>query len=955
MRNIYSFLAFGLLSMPIMAVAQRSTQATPQPVWNPNVSETIYRNPVIYADYSDPDVCRVGHNYYLTASSFNQVPGLPILHSRDLVNWSIVGHALDQVPPARYYASSPRHGKGVWAPSIRHHNGWFYIFWGDPDHGVYMVRSKQADKGWSRPTLVMKAKGVIDPCPFWDEDGTCYLAYAWAASRAGVNSVICMAPMNAQATRVTGPGSIVFDGNDDLNHTAEGPKVYKRNGFYYLMFPAGGVKNGWQMCARSKHIMGPYEARRVMQQGATVVNGPHQGAWVDTPMGEHWFMHFQDVGVCGRVTHLQPMKWVNDWPVIGIDTDGDGCGEPVNEWTKPIIAAGDAASRIEQQPAEGDECNSVQMSAAWQWSANAHPLWGMTTPYGYMRLYSWPRGGKKANLWHQPNLLLQKFPAPQFSATTHVSFSAKENKQEAGLVVMGWDYSALTVRRMDNAFQLCQLTCRDAEQEGKEQRKVLLQLPTSYSDTIPYAPTIKCKIYLRVNVKLGGICQFAYSLDGIDYTPVGSDFQAREGKWIGAKVGLVTLQDVGDEKQNRGWMDVDWFRITPLVKTVDDDLAYCHRQVLRAVDSLAQGGLIDFTRQPRNILQADMQQGRGAWNTRPSTPEEWCSGFWPGILWLDYEYSGDKRIKKLAQGFSSSLNYLAHRNPYDHDLGFLMFCSYGNAMRVAPSKPYRDLIVQSAHQLARLYNPRVGTMLSWPREVKKQGWPHNTIMDNMMNLEMLFWAAKHGGHDSLYTIAKTHAVTTMNNHFRPDGSCYHVAVYDTIGGQLIKGVTHQGYADNSMWARGQSWAIYGYTMVYRETRDRQFLDFAQKVTDIYLKRLQERAADGIPLWDFDDPDPHAPRDASAACVVASALLELAQYVDQVKAQYYLSEARRMLASLSSGYQSGMKNVAFLLHSTGHKPAGSEIDASIIYADYYYLEALLRLRRLNEGKDVLGVG
>ena len=280
---------------------------------------------------------------------------------------------------------------------------------------------------------------------------------------------------------------------------------------------------------------------------------------------------------------------------------------------------------------------------------------------------------------------------------------------------------------------------------------------------------------------------------------------------------------------------------------------------------------------------------------------------------------------------------------------FLIFCSYGKGYEVNHSQEYKDVILAFADSLATLFNPVVGTILSWPREAKPRNWPHNTIMDNMMNLDMMFWAAKNGGNKLLYDLAVTHAKTTMKNHFRPDGSCYHVAVYDTINGDLIKGVTHQGYADHSMWARGQSWAIYGYTMVYRYTHNRVFLDFAQKVTDIYIKRLKETSDDLVPLWDMDDPrgvKGGAPKDASTACVVADALLELQQYVGGEKGEEYKLFALQSLAQLSTDrYQSGKKNVAFLMHSTGHHPAGSEIDASIIYADYYYLEALMRAKAL----------
>ena len=375
---------------------------------------------------------------------------------------------------------------------------------------------------------------------------------------------------------------------------------------------------------------------------------------------------------------------------------------------------------------------------------------------------------------------------------------------------------------------------------------------------------------------------------------------------------------------------------------VDKQLQYCHKQVKRALAELQQKDVsFDYTMEPRNILKGDKQKG---WNCRKATPEEWCDGFWPGILWMDYQNTQDEAVRKAAEGYTESLKGIAYRPCYDHDIGFLMFCSYGKGYEVNHSQEYKNVILASADSLATLFNPIVGTILSWPREVKPRNWPHNTIMDNMMNLDMMFWAARNGGNKLLYDLAVTHAKTTMQNHFRPDGSCYHVAVYDTISGNLIKGVTHQGYADNSMWARGQSWAIYGYTMVYRYTRNRMFLDFAQKVTDIYIKRLKETSDDLIPLWDMDDPrgTKGAPKDVSAACVVADALLELQQYVGGEKGEEYKQFAIQSLAQLSTDkYQSGKKNVAFLMHSTGHHPAGSEIDASIIYADYYYLEALNR--------------
>ena len=380
---------------------------------------------------------------------------------------------------------------------------------------------------------------------------------------------------------------------------------------------------------------------------------------------------------------------------------------------------------------------------------------------------------------------------------------------------------------------------------------------------------------------------------------------------------------------------------------VNKALDYCAKQTQRTLTELKTDSGIDYTMMPRNIM-ADEQH----WNCRKATKEEWCAGFWPGVLWYDYEYTKDKQVLEEAENFTHSLKFLSHIPAYDHDLGFLVFCSYGNGYRLTKNPAYKQVILDTADTLATLFNPIVGTILSWPREVEPRNWPHNTIMDNMINLEMLFWAAKNGGNPYLYDIAVSHADKTMKSQFRPDYTSYHVAVYDTITGNLIKGVTHQGYADSTMWARGQAWAIYGYTVVYRETKDPKYLDFAQKVTDVYLDRLPE---DKVPYWDFDDPSiPDAPRDASAGAVVASALLELSTYLPNGTGKRYKDAAIEMLTSLSSdSYQSGESKPSFLLHSVGHWPNHSEIDASIIYADYYYIEALLRLKRLQEGYGVLG--
>ncbi|RZK42709.1 MAG: glucuronyl hydrolase [Pedobacter sp.] len=366
---------------------------------------------------------------------------------------------------------------------------------------------------------------------------------------------------------------------------------------------------------------------------------------------------------------------------------------------------------------------------------------------------------------------------------------------------------------------------------------------------------------------------------------------------------------------------------------VNKSLANADRQVQRTLK-----GLADTCLMPRS-----MNNSQNKWSL--VNLNDWTSGFWPGILWYDFENTGNKEIKEKAIRYTECLQPLSDpKTGSDHDIGFQLFCSYGNAYRLTGDPHYKQAILQGAEKLSRLYNPKVGTILSWPNMVKKMGWPHNSIIDNMMNLEILFWAARNGGDKKFYNIALSHAKVTQKSQFRPDGSNYHVAVYDTISGNFIKGVTNQGYSDNSMWARGQAWAIYGYTMVYRETRDKSFLRFAEKVTDIYLKRLPK---DRVPYWDFDAPGiPNEPKDASAAAIVASALIELAQLEDNDQyRRKYRSEATAMLKTLSSpDYQGGSVKPALLIHCTGNHPSGYEIDASINYGDYYYIEALTRYRK-----------
>lgn len=548
MKGLFFILSLSVCSLFHPAMAQYRSE-----VWVSDEGNGMYRNPVLHADYSDPDVCAVGEDYFLTASSFNCTPGLPILHSKDLVNWKIVNYALKKVEPVEYY-NEARHGKGVWAPSIRFHEGVFYIYWGDPDFGIFMVKTRDPYGEWDKPVLVKAGKGMIDPCPLWDDDGRVYLAHAWAGSRAKFNSVLTVCEMNKEGTAVISDPVLVFDGNDGVNHTIEGAKFYKRNGFYYLFAPAGGVVSGWQLVMRSKDVYGPYEARIVMAQGKTDINGPHQGGWVDTPAGESWFLHFQDKGAYGRVLHLNPMKWVNDWPVIGVDKDGDGCGDPVSRYRKPKT---DKTYPIET-PVESDEFDTRKLGLQWEWHANYQDVFGFTTNMGYARIYGHELSPHFKNFWEVSNLLMQKFPAEEFTATAKLKVSAKDDGQLSGLIIMGLDYSWIGVEKQGEKFLLKQAVCKDAEQGNLEQVSTLAVLEPSRKFEAGLFPNYEREIYIRVHVDKGAYCRFSYSLDGRKFTEAGTLFKARQGKWIAAKVGMFSVTPHGKE---RGWLDVDWFRV----------------------------------------------------------------------------------------------------------------------------------------------------------------------------------------------------------------------------------------------------------------------------------------------------------------------------------------------------------------------------------------------------------
>ena len=534
--------------LPLFASAQYVSK-----VWSPDRGDGTYTNPVINADYSDPDVCvgASGEDYYMTASSFQCVPGLPILHSKDLVNWEIINYALTNLyegdEALLKHFSTPQHGAGVWAPSIRFHDGWYYIYWGDPDFGVYMVKTQDPAGKWTAPLCVIKGQGYIDTTPLWDEDGRCYMVNGWANSRSKFASVLTVREISADGTKPIGQPVIVFDGNGNENRTCEGPKFYKRDGWYWIMCPAGGVPTGFQLAMRSKSPYGPYEHKIVLAQGKTNINGPHQGGWVHTKYGEDWFLHFQDKEAYGRVVHLNPVDWSTGWPIMGKK------GEPVTTYKKPK-----SSSTLVENPAESDEFNSNTLGLQWQWHANYDEKFGMPTAFGTYRIYNYKLSDNFVNFWEVPNLLLQKTPADNFTATTKLRFTSKADGQMGGLIMMGLDYSALVVRRVGKEFQLLQITCKGADKGNTQTEQLIATLKPTAEDKIDYKPGIHMDIYMRLSVDNSKL-KFAYSLDGKKFKECGTEFQMREGKWIGAKFGYVSVDP--NPKSDRGCLDADWIKI----------------------------------------------------------------------------------------------------------------------------------------------------------------------------------------------------------------------------------------------------------------------------------------------------------------------------------------------------------------------------------------------------------
>ncbi len=533
----------------------RGAEGKPAAPWMPDLGNGRYQNPVLFADYSDPDAVRVGDDYYLVSSSFLTAPGLPILHSKDLVNWTIINHVFARQIPADHF-SRPRHGQGVWAPAIRFHGGKFWITYPDPDFGLYLTTATDPVGEWSTPVLIKAGRGLIDPCPFWDDDGQLYLIHGWAKSRAGISNLLTLHKLSPDGTTLLDAGEVIIDANKIPNwNTLEGPKLYKRNGYYYVFAPSGGVATGYQAVFRSKNIRGPYENRIVLDQGKTAINGPHQGAWVDTPTHEDWFLHFQDTGPYGRVVHLQPMAWHDDWPVIGDDADGDGKGEPVLTYRKPNVGHTVPATA----PQTSDDFDAAQLGRQWQWNANPQASWASLTAHpGFLRLVCQPAPAKRNdlspsddNLYDAPNFLLQKFPAPEFTVTTKMEFHPHAPGDTAALAVFGYDYALLGLRRTAAGSRVVLIVNTGADKLGAREKEVAEVEATSNT------------VYLRVEVKRVGNdpwCHFSYSFDNRKFSALGEPFKASLDRWVGARMGLIATANPSGSAD--GYADFDWFSVT---------------------------------------------------------------------------------------------------------------------------------------------------------------------------------------------------------------------------------------------------------------------------------------------------------------------------------------------------------------------------------------------------------
>lgn len=519
-------------------------------LWQSDQGDDTYENPVLFADYSDPDAIRVGDTYYMTASSFNYTPGLPILISRDLVNWELVNYATGNIPYPMYQI--PQHSKGIWAPAIRFHEGKFYIYYGMPDEGIFMVSTEDPLGKWSKPQIVLDGKGLIDPCPFWDENHHAYVIHGYAKSRIGFKSYLGIFEMSQDGTHAISEDKILYNGVE-TQPTIEGPKVYKRNGYYYIFAPAGGVVRGWQTVLRSQNIQGPFEERIVMRQLDSLINGPHQGALVDTRNGEEWFLHFQDKGFYGRITHLQPVVWKDDWPIIGINEGHNGhknCGKPCLRHKKPNTGMTDEITYLHAS----DNFAANKLGLQWQWMGNSsEDFYSLTEKENTLRLYAKNVAkDEDVTLWRCPNVLTQKLLCPYFTAEVTIAVSALEEGEQAGLVMFGGQYAGLNVSRVKNRLRIAFFESEGSGAYRKESVAILAELKEPKQQ-------VRFMIKMKNNDNSPSFGA-KYRIENGDYVDVVTNFMPADDTWVGAKLGLFTT--TLHHTEGRGYADFSGYQVS---------------------------------------------------------------------------------------------------------------------------------------------------------------------------------------------------------------------------------------------------------------------------------------------------------------------------------------------------------------------------------------------------------
>jgi beta-xylosidase len=477
-----------------------------------------YKNPILNADYSDPDVIQVGGAFYMVCSDFHFM-GMPVLKSTDLVNWTIVNQIYTRLDIHSKYNTMERYGGGSWAPSIRYHDKKFYVYFCTPDEGLYMCTASDPTGKWSAPYEVKRVSGWEDPCPFWDEDGQAYLGH----SKLGAGPII-LHKMSADGKQLLDSGKIVYTGQG-----AEGTKIYKRAGYYYIIIPEGGVAQGYETALRAKNIYGPYERKVVLEKGKTNINGPHQGGWVELASGESWFIHFQDVGTLGRICHLEPVKWVSDWPVMGKDQDGNGIGEPVAEWRKPNVAR---PSKI-MAPQMSDEFSNFNLELQWQWNHNpVDGKWSVGKPKGYLSLQAM----RSTDLKNARNTLTQKLTGNYSRVTTVLNTAQMEAGQKAGLCLLGSINNEIGVVKTGNQLNMY------ADNNDKLTNGISVSANT---------------VYLRAIIDLTNKhTVLQYSLDGEHFKQLGKECElAASNYWKGLRPGLFSY----NTDQDGGIARFDWF------------------------------------------------------------------------------------------------------------------------------------------------------------------------------------------------------------------------------------------------------------------------------------------------------------------------------------------------------------------------------------------------------------